>query len=184
MQTRLDLWLKTHVEKLLRLTVRTSQGGGKNTIARGIAFQLIEALGVLEHQKIAAEMKDLDRPSRASLREHGVRFGAYHIYFPALVETGGAFAGLGAVGAEAGQRRPVGVVERAASPGSGRTSFPADKLLRSRHSGELAIGHAVSGCARRSGLKAGRSDPCQALAWREGSPESEPAAHSMAAASL
>jgi len=55
-------------------------------IARGIAFQLIEALGVLERQKIAAEMKDLDQPSRAVLRKYGVRFGAYHIYVPALLK--------------------------------------------------------------------------------------------------
>jgi ATP-dependent RNA helicase SUPV3L1/SUV3 len=37
---------------------------------------------VLERSKIAAEMKDLDQPSRASLRKYGVRFGAYHIYLP------------------------------------------------------------------------------------------------------
>jgi len=55
-------------------------------IARGIAFQLIEALGVLERARIAAEMKDLDQPSRASLRKYGVRFGAYHIYVPPLLK--------------------------------------------------------------------------------------------------
>ena len=31
-------------------------------------------------------MKDLDQPSRASLRKYGVRFGAYHIYLPALLK--------------------------------------------------------------------------------------------------
>ena len=38
---------------------------------------------MLERAKITAEMKDLDQPSRATLRKYGVRFGAYHIYFPA-----------------------------------------------------------------------------------------------------
>ena len=85
-QARLDLWLKTHIEKLLGTLVRPQQGRGRHGIARGIAFQLIEALGVLERAKIAAEMKDLDQPSRAILRKYGVRFGAYHIYLPALLK--------------------------------------------------------------------------------------------------
>ncbi len=85
-QTRLDLWLKTHIEKLLGPLFDLTKAEDITGIARGIAFQLIEALGVLERSKIAAEMKDLDQPSRASLRKYGVRFGAYHIYIPALLK--------------------------------------------------------------------------------------------------
>ena len=85
-QTRLDLWLKTHIEKLLGPLFGLSKAEDITGIARGIAFQLIEALGVLERAKISAEMKDLDQPSRATLRKYGVRFGAYHIYFPALLK--------------------------------------------------------------------------------------------------
>ena len=55
-------------------------------IARGVAFQLIEAIGVLERQKVAEEVKGLDQPSRATLRKYGVRFGAYHLYLPALLK--------------------------------------------------------------------------------------------------
>ena len=85
-QTRLDLWLKTHIEKLLGPLFDLAKAEDVTGIARGIAFQLIEALGVLERAKIAAEMKDLDQPSRASLRKYGVRFGAYHIYVPPLLK--------------------------------------------------------------------------------------------------
>ena len=85
-QTRLDLWLKTHIEKLLGPLFDLHKAEDITGIARGIAFQLIEALGVLERQKISAEMKDLDQPSRATLRKYGVRFGAYHIYVPALLK--------------------------------------------------------------------------------------------------
>ena len=55
-------------------------------MARGVAFQLVEALGVLERQKVAEEVKGLDQPSRATLRKYGVRFGAYHIYLPLLLK--------------------------------------------------------------------------------------------------
>src|SRR6202041_1766739 len=85
-QARLDLWLKTHIEKLLGPLFELSKAEDVTGIARGIAFQLIEAMGVLERSKISAEMKDLDQPSRASLRKYGVRFGAYHIYVPSLLK--------------------------------------------------------------------------------------------------
>src|SRR6201999_1248768 len=85
-QARLDLWLKTHIEKILGPMFELSKAEDVTGIARGIAFQLVESLGVIERQKIAAEMKDLDQPSRAMLRKYGVRFGAYHIYFPNLLK--------------------------------------------------------------------------------------------------
>jgi ATP-dependent RNA helicase SUPV3L1/SUV3 len=78
-QARLDLWLKTHIEKLLGPLFELSKAEDVTGIARGIAYQLVEALGVLERQKIANELKDLDQPSRAVLRKYGVRFGAYHL---------------------------------------------------------------------------------------------------------
>ena len=55
-------------------------------IARGIAFQLVEALGVLDRQRVAEDMKGLEQPARAILRKYGVRFGAYHIYLPLLLK--------------------------------------------------------------------------------------------------
>ncbi|MFX8090625.1 hypothetical protein ABTK75_20115, partial [Acinetobacter baumannii] len=72
-QARLDLWLKTHIEKLLGPMFELSKAEDVTGIARGIAYQLVEALGVLERPKIANELKDLDQPSRATLRKYGVR---------------------------------------------------------------------------------------------------------------
>src|SRR6478736_4334213 len=85
-QTRLDLWLKTHIEKLLGPLLGLAAAEDVTGIARGVAFQLIEALGVLERQKVAEEVKGLDQPARATLRKYGIRFGAYHIYLPALLK--------------------------------------------------------------------------------------------------
>src|SRR5204862_5158037 len=72
-QARLDLWLKTHIEKLLGPLLEISKAEDITGIARGIAFQLVEALGVLERQKIAAEIQGLYQPSRSTLRKYGVR---------------------------------------------------------------------------------------------------------------
>src|ERR1700716_1379258 len=146
-QTRLDLWLKTHIEKLLGPLFDLAKAEDITGIARGIAFQLIEALGVLERQKIAAEMKDLDQPSRASLRKYGVRFGAYHIYLPALLKPAArALASL--LWAQKHDTIDMSALSGAQHlAGSGRTSFPVDKLLDRdayrvlgyRQSGERAV---------------------------------------------
>ena len=98
-QTRLDLWLKTHVEKLLGPLFGLAKAEDITGIARGIAFQLVEALGVLERTKIAAEMKDLDQPSRATLAQIRRALRRLSHLFPAAAEARGARAGLAAVGA-------------------------------------------------------------------------------------
>ncbi len=83
---RLTLWLKTHIDKLLGPLTALGKAEDITGIARGVAFQLIENLGVLERQKVADEVKGLDQETRAVLRKYGIRFGAYHIYLPALLK--------------------------------------------------------------------------------------------------
>jgi ATP-dependent RNA helicase SUPV3L1/SUV3 len=174
-QTRLDLWLKTYIEKLLGPLFGLAKAEDITGIARGIAFQLIEALGVLERSKIAAEMKDLDQPSRATLRKYGVRFGAYHIYVPALLKPAArALASL--LWAQKLDNVDLSALSGAQHlAGSGRTSFPIDKLLD--RDAYRVLGY------RQCGERAVRVDILErladlirpALAWREGSPSQKPA---------
>ena len=46
-QARLDLWLKSHIERLLGPLFALAAADDVTGIARGVAFQLIEAIGVL-----------------------------------------------------------------------------------------------------------------------------------------
>ena len=85
-EARLDAWVKSHIEKLLGPLFELSAAADISGIARGVAFQLVEALGVLDRQRVADEVKGLEQPERASLRKYGVRFGAYHIYLPPLLK--------------------------------------------------------------------------------------------------
>jgi ATP-dependent RNA helicase SUPV3L1/SUV3 len=59
-------------------------------LARGIAFRLAESFGSLKRETIADMMKSLDQEARAQLRKYGVRFGAFSIYFPALLKPAAA----------------------------------------------------------------------------------------------
>jgi ATP-dependent RNA helicase SUPV3L1/SUV3 len=174
-QTRLDLWLKTHIEKLLGPLFDLAKAEDVTGIGRGIAFQLIEALGVLERSKIAAEMKDLDQPSRAALRKYGVRFGAYHIYVPPLLKPAArALASL--LWAQKQDNVDMSALSGAQHlAGSGRTSFPVDKVLN--RDAYRVLGY------RQCGERAVRVDILErladlirpALSWREGSPGEKPA---------
>ena len=174
-QTRLELWLKTHIEKLLGPLFDLAKAEDVTGIARGIAFQLIEALGVLERARIAAEMKDLDQPSRASLRKYGVRFGAYHIYVPPLLKPAArALASL--LWAQKQDTIDMSVLQGAQHlAGSGRTSFPVDKSLD--RDAYRVLGY------KQCGERAVRVDILErladlirpALAWRETSSGDKPA---------
>jgi ATP-dependent RNA helicase SUPV3L1/SUV3 len=85
-EARLGAWLKAHVAKLLGPLAPLEAGEGLTGAARGIAYQIAEALGVLERSKVANEVKGLDQDARGALRKLGVRFGAYHLYVPQLLK--------------------------------------------------------------------------------------------------
>jgi len=174
-QARLDLWLKTHIEKLLAPLFELQKAEDVTGIARGIAFQLTEALGVIERNRIANELKDLDQPSRATLRKYGVRFGAYHVYFSALLKPAArALASL--LWAEKQSNVDLSALSGAQHlASSGRTSFPVDKQLA--RDAYRVLGY------RQCGERAVRVDILErladlirpALAWRETSPGEKPA---------
>src|SRR5690349_5064435 len=126
-QTRLDLWLKSQIEKLLAPLFSLTAAEDVTGMARGVAFQLVEALGVLERQKVAEEVKGLDQPARATLRKYGVRFGAYHIYLPALLKPAprALATQLWAIKHESPEAK--GVPDLLHLAASGRTSIPVDK---------------------------------------------------------
>lgn len=174
-QARLELWLKTHIEKLLGPMFELSKAEDVTGIARGIAYQLVEALGVLERPKIANELKDLDQPSRATLRKYGVRFGAYHLYFPGLLKPAArALAALlWALKQDNVDLSSLSGAQHLAS--SGRTSFPVDKQLP--RDAYRVLGY------KQAGERAVRVDILErladlirpALAWRDNSPGEKPA---------
>ncbi len=174
-QTRLDLWLKTHIEKILGPLFELGKAEDITGIGRGIAFQLIESLGVIERSKIASEMKDLDQPSRATLRKYGVRFGAYHIYIPSLLKPAArALASLlWAQKLDNVDMSALSGAQHLAS--SGRTSFPVDKALD--RDAYRTLGYKLCGeRAVRVDILERLADLIRpALAWREGAPGEKPA---------
>jgi ATP-dependent RNA helicase SUPV3L1/SUV3 len=143
-------------------------------IARGVAFQLTEALGVLERHRVAEEVKGLEQEARAALRKYGVRFGAYHLYLPNLLKPGPRALAVQLWALKEATPDTKGLDDVPHLAASGRTSFPADKdvpkaLYR-------VVGYRVCGeRAVRVDILERLADLIRpALAWRAGSPQPKP----------
>lgn len=89
---RAERFVNFQIELLLKPLVDLKNADQIAGIGRGIAFQLVENFGLINRRDIAEEMKSLDQEGRAALRRLGVRFGAYHVFVPALIKP--APAGL------------------------------------------------------------------------------------------
>nr|WP_313136990.1 helicase-related protein [Paracoccus jeotgali] len=82
LQHFIDRKLATLFEPLLAM----QRDEGLTGLARGFAFRLVEQLGLIRREDVAAEVKDLDQEARGLLRKHGVRFGQFTIFLPALLK--------------------------------------------------------------------------------------------------
>jgi ATP-dependent RNA helicase SUPV3L1/SUV3 len=85
-QARLEAWRDEIIADRLKPLVDIAKAEDVTGLARGIAFRLTESFGMLKRELIADMMKHLDQEARAQLRKYGVRFGAFNIYFPALLK--------------------------------------------------------------------------------------------------
>lgn len=128
-ETRLAAWLRAHVVRLLGPLMEIETAADLTGLARGIGYQVVEALGVLERAKVAHEMRTLDQDGRANLRRHGVRFGAYHIFLPALLKPAPRTLAAQLWALKNGGLDQPGLDEIAHLASSGRTSIKVDQNI-------------------------------------------------------
>ena len=83
---RIERFVNHHISTVLKPLDDISRAEDLQGLAKGLAFQLVENLGVLFRRDVTEDVKSLDQDARASMRRYGVRFGAYHIFMPALLK--------------------------------------------------------------------------------------------------
>jgi len=81
---RLQLFVKGEIERRLP-ALFAAQAVPLSAAARGVVFQLVDALGCLAAAAVAPSLKALDPPSRRALGRLGIRFGSETIYFEPLL---------------------------------------------------------------------------------------------------
>ena len=87
---RLQTWIKDIIADKLKPLADMSAATDLQGLARGIAFRLKENFGVLKRDTVADEINTLDQTARADLRKYGLRFGAFNIFFPAMLKPAAA----------------------------------------------------------------------------------------------
>ncbi|SMX43773.1 helicase-related protein [Maliponia aquimaris] len=82
LQHFMDRKIAAQFEPLLKMQNDEALTG----LARGFAFRLVEAMGIIPRAEVADDVKALDQDARGALRRHGVRFGQYTIFMPLLLK--------------------------------------------------------------------------------------------------
>ncbi len=85
-QRRLQHFIDRKVAALFEPLLNLSRDEDLSGLAKGFAFRMVEALGVLPRAQVAQEVKDLDQDARGALRKHGIRFGQFTIFMPLLLK--------------------------------------------------------------------------------------------------
>ncbi len=123
---RLRKFVSRHIEALLEPLVKLRDDEEISGVARGLAYRLVEALGLVPRSEVAEEVRQMDQDTRGLLRRHGVRFGAFNIFIPALLKPAPAQLRVLLWGLrEEGEGR-VNAAALPSPPGQGLTSVPND----------------------------------------------------------
>ncbi|MEO0762741.1 MAG: disulfide oxidoreductase, partial [Pseudomonadota bacterium] len=85
-ERRLSHWLERQIKARFEPMLAMQADETVTGLARGVAFQLGEALGIVQRRDIADDIKALAQEERGLLRKHGVRFGQHHIFMPLLLK--------------------------------------------------------------------------------------------------
>jgi ATP-dependent RNA helicase SUPV3L1/SUV3 len=125
-ESRLAAFVSASIQQRLAQLVTLEAAEGIEGMARGIAYQLTQALGVLDRASIAHDVKSLDQEARVALRNLGVRFGAYHLFVPALLKPKSRQLAIHLWLLHHDLPDASGLDEIIQLAESGRTSFPAN----------------------------------------------------------
>ena len=125
-QTRVDRFVGFQIEQHLKPLADLAEGAGLDGMAKGLAYRLYEAQGVLKRRDVADDAKALDQEARAAMRKLGIRFGAYHIFLPALLKPAPAQLVTLLWALKNDARDKPGYGDVVAALAAGRTSVVAD----------------------------------------------------------
>lgn len=126
-QARLEKFLSRHIANVVEPLIKLEEAEGLSGASRGIAFRLVETLGVLPRDQVAQEVKSLTQDERAALRKFGVRFGAFNIFVPALLKPAATQLRLLLWALERSKDSKFDVETLPESPGQGLTSALFDR---------------------------------------------------------
>ncbi len=85
-ERRLRHYLDRRIAALFEPLIAMQSDEALTGLPRGFAFRLVERMGVIARNEVSSEVKELDQQARGALRRHGVRFGQFTVFLPALLK--------------------------------------------------------------------------------------------------
>ncbi len=85
-QRRLQHFIDRRIAAVMEPLLALQREEGLEGLAKGMAFRLVEHLGVIPRGEVAQDVKALDQDARAGLRRLGVRFGQFTVFVPVLLK--------------------------------------------------------------------------------------------------
>ncbi len=128
-RARIELWLAATTRRLLGPLFALDALQEGSEVVRDLAGRLAKSLGILDREPIRGQLKALAQNDRAELRKHGVRFGAYYVFVPALIKPAARTLALQLWGLQASGDGSVLLAALAQVASSGRTSLLFDKQI-------------------------------------------------------
>jgi ATP-dependent RNA helicase SUPV3L1/SUV3 len=166
LQERLNTWMAENVAERLNPLVEIAAAQDITGLARGIAFRLKENFGVLRREGVTDEIRSLDQTARAQLRKYGVRFGAFNIYFPALLKPACSELAVILWVLKQGGQHGLDLATMPELPRPGLTSVPTNPLCSDAFYGVLGF-HVCGPRAVRVDMLERLADLIRTLlAWR------------------
>ncbi|MFP7571559.1 helicase-related protein [Marivita sp. S2033] len=85
-QRRLQHFIDRKIAALFEPLINLQNDETLSGLARGFAFRIGEAMGILPRSEVVEDVKALDQDARGMLRKHGLRFGQFTIFMPLLLK--------------------------------------------------------------------------------------------------
>ncbi len=86
LKSYIEKWLKNKINTVLKNLIDLKNLKEKNSSVKALAYQLYENNGVLKREQVFEYLKTLGQTERRVLRDHGVKFGRYHIFLHKLIK--------------------------------------------------------------------------------------------------
>ncbi|MEM9097625.1 MAG: helicase-related protein [Pseudomonadota bacterium] len=85
-ERRLTHWISRRIQSLFEALIAMRDDEAVSGLAKGVGYQLVEALGIIPRREIADDIRQLAQEDRGLLRKHGVRFGQHNIFMTPLLK--------------------------------------------------------------------------------------------------
>jgi ATP-dependent RNA helicase SUPV3L1/SUV3 len=128
-RVRVELWVAAMTRRILGPLLALDDLQEGSGVVRDLAGRVAKSLGILDREPIRGQLKALAQNDRAELRKHGVRFGAYYVFVPALIKPAARTFALQLWSLQAPGDGATLLAELAQVASSGRTSLLFDKQI-------------------------------------------------------